>query len=426
MLNSEVRKVCIVGGARIPFSRANTAYRNVGNQEMLTKVIQSISDKYHLGGKVLGEVACGAVISHSRDWNLTREALLGTDISPLTPAYNIQQACATSLQAVVQIANKVALGQIDVGIAGGADTTSDAPIAINPSLSRRLVQASAAKSLKGRLLPFRGLQPKDMIPLPPRNSEARTGKSMGHHCELMAQEWGISREAQDKIALKSHQNALKAYEEGFLSDQIFAFQGLDRDNNLRSNISLEKLAGLAPAFEKSTKGTLTAGNSTPLTDGAAAVILASESWAKEHRLPIMATISFASSSAVDFLAGDGLLMGPTAAVAKMLNSRGLSLQDFDFYEIHEAFAAQVCCTLEAWKSEKYCQDKLGLPKALGEIDPEKINIKGGSLAFGHPFAATGGRIVTNLAKMLQEKGSGKGLISICTAGGMGVAAILES
>ena len=426
MLRDQIRKVCIIGGARIPFARSNTNYANIGNLEMMSKVLTEISVKYKLAGEVLGEVACGAVITHSRDWNLSREAMLNTEISPATPAYNVQQACGTSLQTCIQVANKIALGQIECGIAGGTDTTSDAPIAINPNLSRRLVQASAGKDIMGYLSPLKGLKPKDLLPVPPRNSEPRTGKSMGEHCELMAQEWEVSRDDQDKLAMESHHKAAKAYDDGFFDDLLCSYEGLSRDNNLRPATSLEKLAKLKPAFDKSEKATLTAGNSTPLTDGASGVLLASEDWAEKRGLPILATLSFGGAAAVDFVKGEGLLMAPTLAVSNMLKAKGLSLQDFDFYEIHEAFAAQVLCTLKAWNSEDYCRNKLGVEKALGEIDPAKMNIKGGSLAFGHPFAATGARIVGNLGKIIAERGSGRGLISICTAGGMGVAAIVEA
>ena len=426
MVRDQLRKVCIIGGSRIPFARSNTNYANIGNLEMMSKVLTEISVKYKLAGEVLGEVACGAVITHSRDWNLSREAMLNTEISPATPAYNVQQACGTSLQTCIQVANKIALGQIECGIAGGTDTTSDAPIAINPNLSRRLVQASAGKDIMGYLSPLKGLKPKDLLPVPPRNSEPRTGKSMGEHCELMAQEWEISRDDQDKLAMESHHKAARAYDEGFFDDLLCSYEGLSRDNNLRPATSLEKLAKLKPAFDKSEEATLTAGNSTPLTDGASGVLLASEDWAKKRGLPILATLTFGGTAAVNFMKGEGLLMAPTLAVSNMLKAKGLSLQDFDFYEIHEAFAAQVLCTLKAWNSEDYCRNKLGVEKALGEIDPAKMNIKGGSLAFGHPFAATGARIVGNLSKIVAERGSGRGLISICTAGGMGVAAIVEA
>ena len=423
-----IQKVAIIGSSRIPFSRSNSNYKDLSNLDMMSRSLSHLVKKYHLQGKTVGEVCIGAIISHSKDWNLAREALLETSLAPETPAYNIQQACATSLQSTINIANKIALGQIDCGIAGGTDTTSDAPIVYRQNLSKRLIQLSAAKTLKTKMQPWKGFHIRELIPELPSNSEPRTGKSMGDHCELMAQEWKISRKNQDKLALRSHQNAARAYKEGFFDDLVTPCEGLRQDNNLRIDTSLTKLGQLRPSFDRSTKGTLTAGNSSPLTDGASCVLLGSEDWAKKNDLPILAYFSGAQSAAVNFLKGEGLLMAPTLAVGKLLQQNTLNLQDFDYYEIHEAFAAQVLCTLKAWESPEYCQSHLKQQLALGSIESDKINVKGGSLAFGHPFAATGARIVGSLAKMLREHDgeTARGLISVCTAGGMGVAAMLES
>lgn len=426
MLNTVLpRRVAIIGGARIPFCRSNTAYSQQSNQDMLTATLAALSRKYDLAGKKLGEVAAGAVLKHARDFNLTRESVLGTDLDPHTPAYDVQQACGTSLEATILVANKIAMGQIDCAIASGTDTTSDAPIGVNEQLRKVLLDLNRVKTNSDRLKVLARLRPGHVIPDFPGVSEPRTGMSMGDHCELMAKEWAIDRKAQDQLAATSHANAARAYDEGFFDDLVFEHLGVKRDNNLRADTSVEKMARLKPAFDK-TNGTLTAANSTPLSDGASSVLLASEEWAKANDLPVLAYLTpWSRTAAVDFVHGEGLLMSPTYAVADMLDAAGLTLQDFDFYEIHEAFAAQVLCTLKAWESDDYCRNTLGRSAALGSIDPGKLNVKGSSIALGHPFAATGTRIVATLAKILHENGGGRGLISICAAGGQGVTAILE-
>ncbi|EIM97441.1 acetyl-CoA acetyltransferase [Paraburkholderia hospita] len=424
------RRVAILGGNRIPFARSNTAYATASNQDMLTFTLQGLLDRYNLHGERLGEVAAGAVIKHSRDYNLTREAVLSTTLAKETPAYDVQQACGTGLEAAILVANKIALGQIDAGIAGGADTTSDAPIGVNERMRKILLEANRGKSAGQRVGALAKLRPGMFFkPLLPRNSEPRTGLSMGEHCELMAKRWGISREAQDVLAYDSHRKLTEAYARGFLNDLMTPFRGLARDNNLRSDLTLDKLATLKPVFDRDA-GTMTAGNSTPLTDGASAVLLASEEWAAARGLPVLAWLTWHETAAVDFFEKkEGLLMAPAYAVPRMLKRAGLTLQDFDFYEIHEAFAAQVLCTLAAWQDDEYCRTQLGLEGALGTIDRAKMNVNGGSLATGHPFAATGGRIVAGLAKLLAQldkpAGTARGLISICAAGGQGVVAILE-
>lgn len=426
MISSSLRRVAIIGGSRIPFCRSNTAYSELSNLDMLSTSINGLVDRFDLAGVEIGEVGAGAVISHSKDWNLAREAVLSTRLSPLTTAYTIQMACGTSLQAALQLGAKIATGQIDSAIAAGSDTTSDAPIVFGRKFAQRLIRLSNAKTMSERLAAFKGFRPGELTPQAPGAGEPRTKMAMGQHCELMAKEWGISQADQDLLAYQSHKKAAAAYAEGFFDDLLVPCAGIRKDNHLRADTSLEKLATLKPAFDrKSGKGTLTAGNSTPLTDGASSVLLASEEWAKARGLPVLAYLTYGKTASVDFVAGEGLLMAPTVAVARMLADTGLSLQDFDFYEIHEAFAAQVLCTLRAWESDKYCKQRLGLTQALGCIDPAKLNVKGSSLAFGHPFAATGGRIVATLAKLLDQRGSGRGLISVCTAGGMGVAAMLE-
>ncbi len=420
------RRVAILGGVRIPFCRNNTAYHDVGNLGMSIKTLGAVVEKFKLHGEVLGEVAMGAVLKHSSDWNLGREAALSSGLSPATPGITLQRACGTGLDTIITVANKIALGQIDAGIGGGSDTTSDVPIVVSKRLRRRLLDANMARSFGARLKAFQGFKFKEFTPEFPGVVEPRTGKSMGEHCELMAKEWQITREAQDELAAASHRNAAAAYERGFYSDLVAPFRGLERDNILRPDTSLEKLATLKPAFDKTSgQGTLTAGNSTPLTDGASAALLASDAWAQAHGLEVQAYLVDAQVAAVDFVHGEGLLMAPAWAVSQLLARNGLTLQDFDFYEIHEAFAAQVLCTLKAWESEEFCKTKLGLDKALGSIDRSKLNVVGSSLALGHPFAATGARIVATAAKLLKEKGQGRALISICTAGGMGVAAIVE-
>lgn len=424
-----IRRVAILGGNRIPFARSNTVYSQASNQEMFTATLQGLVDRFNLHGERLGDVVGGAVMKHARDFNLVRECVLSTTLSRDTPAFDIQQACGTGLEAAMIVANKIALGHIECGIAGGVDTTSDAPIALNEKLRKVLLDLSRAKTPAQRLAVATRLRPSMLAPALPRNGEPRTGLSMGEHAEVMAKEWDIAREAQDELAFNSHKNLAKAYESGFFNDLMTPFKGVSKDNNLRADLTIEKLRTLKPCFDKKVRpsqGTLTPGNSTPLTDGASAVLLASEEWAAAHNIPVLAYLTFSEVAAVDFFdKKEGLLMAPAYAVPRMLERAGLSLQDFDYYEIHEAFAAQVLCTLEAWQDKTFCKEKLGLSKPLGKIDMKKLNVNGSSLAAGHPFAATGGRLVATLAKMLAQKGSGRGLISICAAGGQGVVAIIE-
>ncbi|MGS0604537.1 acetyl-CoA C-acetyltransferase [Xanthomonas oryzae pv. oryzicola] len=421
------RPVAILGGVRIPFCRQNTAYADVGNLGMSVRTLGALVERFGLHGQQLGEVAMGAVIKHSSDWNLAREATLSSGLSPLTPGITLQRACGTSLDSVITIANKIALGQIDSGIGGGSDTTSEVPIVYGKKLRARLLAANRVKANGDKLKTLlRGFKLGELQPEFPGVAEPRTGKSMGDHCEDMAKEWNISRDSQDEWAVASHHKLAAAYERGFFDALIAPFRGVSRDNILRADTSLEKLATLRPAFDKTSgRGTLTAANSTALTDGAAAVLLSSEAWALAHGHTPMAYLRDAQVAAVDFVHGQGLLMAPTIAVPQMLARQGLTLQDFDIYEIHEAFAAQVLCTLRAWESEDYCRNRLGLDAPLGRIDPDKINPLGSSLATGHPFAATGARVVATAAKQLEERGGGRALISICTAGGMGVVAIVE-
>ena len=422
-----MQRVAILGGIRIPFCRNNTAYMDVGNFGMSVKTLGSLVEKFDLHGLELGEVAWGSVIKHSSDWNLAREAVLSSGLAPTTPGITTARACGTSLDNAIIIGGKIATGQIEAGIAGGSDTTSDVPIVYGRALQQRLLNINRAKTPMAKFkVAVRGFSFSELKPSFPGVAEPRTGMSMGDHCELMAKEWQVSREDQDKLALSSHLKAAAAYERGFFKDLVVPFRGLERDGFLRPDSTLEKLAALKPAFDKTSgQGTLTAGNSTGLSDGASAVLLANEAWAAKRGLQPQAYLTYAQVAAVDFVHGEGLLMAPTVAVPRMLAQAGLTLADFDFFEIHEAFAAQVLCTLRAWENADYCKNRLGLDKPFGSIDPARLNVNGSSLALGHPFAATGTRIIATLAKLLREKGSGRGLISICTAGGMGVTAILE-
>ena len=426
LVGAKARRVAIIGGVRIPFARGNGAYAEVGNQEMLTFALRGVVERYGLHGQRLDDVAAGAVMKHSSQWNLTREAVLGSGLAAETPGLDLQRACGTSLEAAILLGNKIALGQIDCAIAAGVDTVSDPPVVYPRSFQQRLLRSYRGKSLSQRVGPWLGLRPKDLRPVLPGIAEPRTGLSMGESTEIMVKTWNISRADQDQLALESHQKAAAAYAAGFYKDLVRDYLGVAQDNNIRSDTSLEKLARLSPVFDTSGAGTLTAGNSTPMTDGASAVLLASEPYARERNLPVLAFLSYGKAAAVDYIdKKEGLLMAPAYAVPRMLNDAHLTLQDFDFYEIHEAFAGQVLCTLKAWADPVFCRDKLGLPGALGTIDRSKLNVKGGSLAIGHPFAATGARIVATLAKILDERQGKRGLISICTAGGMGVTAILE-
>src|ERR1700689_2886123 len=427
LVGSAVRRVAILGGTRIPFARANGAYARVGNQDMLTAAFRGAVERFGLAGQRLGDVIAGAVMKHSKDYNLVRECVLSSGLDPHTPGLDLQRACGTSLEAAILLGNKIALGQIDAGLAGGVDTVSDPPIVYPKAYQQLLLASYRGRSLGARLAPWLSLRPRHLKPVLPGVIEPRTGLSMGQSTELMVKTWKISRIAQDELAFESNQNAAKAWREGFFSDLVIEYQGLKMDNNVRPDTSTEKLSKLKPTFDFTGSGTLTAGNSTPLTDGAAAVLLATDAWAAERKLPVLAHLTYGKTWAVDFVTGkEGLLMAPTYAVAAMLKDAGLTLQDFDYYEIHEAFAGQVLCTLAAWESSTYCRDVLGEKQPLGAIDRARLNVKGGSVALGHPFAATGARIVATLAKLLANDPNAKrGLISVCTAGGMGVSAILE-
>ncbi|WBB55929.1 acetyl-CoA C-acetyltransferase [Verrucosispora sp. WMMD573] len=426
-----VRRVAIIGGNRIPFARSNSRYASASNSDMLGAALDGLVARFGLAGQRVGEVVAGAVLKHSKDFNLTREVVLGSKLDPRTPAYDIQQACGTGLEAVILVANKIALGQLDVGIAGGVDTTSDAPLAVNEDMRRTLLKLNSARTLGERLRIAAKLRPAQPFrPEIPRNAEPRTGLSMGEHAAQTALRWNIDRQAQDELALRSHQRLAAAYDKGFFDDLMTPYLGLTRDQNLRPDTTLEKLGTLRPVFgakgPDAERATMTAGNSSPLTDGASTVLLASEEWAREHNLPVLAWFSWSETGAVDFVHGEeGLLMAPAYAVPRLLDRAGLTLQDFDYYEIHEAFASQVLATLAAWESPEFCKDRLGLDAPLGPIDTDRLNVNGSSLAAGHPFAATGGRIVATLAKLLAEKRTGRGLISICAAGGQGVTAILD-
>ena len=421
------RSAVIVGGNRIPFARANGPYVHASNQDMLIAALDGLVARFGLSGEAVGEVAAGAVLKHSRDFNLARESVLGSGLSPTTPAYDVQQACGTGLETAILVANKIALGQIDSGIAGGVDSASDAPIAVSDGLRRTLLAANRAKTALERVKALSGLRPGHLVPEIPRNAEPRTGLSMGEHQAITAAEWAISRESQDELAAASHHNLAAAYDRGFFDDLVTPYLGVTRDQNLRTDTTVEKLARLKPVFGKGEGATMTAGNSTPLSDGASVVLLASQEWAAKSGLPALARFVDAETAAVDYVHGsEGLLMAPAYAVPRLLARNGLSLQDFDYYEIHEAFASTVLATLAAWESKKFCRDRLGLDAPLGSIDQSLLNVNGSSLATGHPFAATGGRIVASLAKQLSQKGSGRGLISICAAGGQGVVAILEA
>ncbi|WP_270888124.1 acetyl-CoA C-acetyltransferase [Pedococcus sp. 5OH_020] len=426
--SSQPRRAAVIGGNRIPFARANGTYAKAFNQDMLTAALDGLVARFGLAGESLGEVAAGAVLKHSRDFNLTRESVLGSSLAATTPAYDVQQACGTGLEATVLVANKVALRQVDSAVAGGADTASDAPIAVSEGLRETLLALNRARTAGQRAKALARIRPAHLVPDVPRNVEPRTGLSMGEHMAQTAARWAVSRLAQDELAAASHRNLAAAYERGFFDDLVTPFAGLSRDENLRPDSSVEKLARLKPVFGKGEGATMTAGNSTPLTDGASVVLLSSDEWAAERGLPVLAYVVDAQTAAVDYVTGqEGLLMAPAYALPRLLERHGMKLQDFELVEIHEAFASTVLCTLAAWESEDFCRTRLGLEAPIGELDRSRLNVNGSSLAAGHPFAATGGRIVASLAKMLHEKGTGaRGLISICAAGGQGVMAILEA
>ncbi|HET9273208.1 MAG TPA: acetyl-CoA C-acetyltransferase, partial [Methyloceanibacter sp.] len=414
MTEASMRRVAVLGGSRIPFCRSHTAYAELTNLDMLIAALGGLVDRFSLHGAHIDEVVGGAVVTHAKDWNLAREAVIGSALAPTTPGITMMQACGTSLQGSLGLAAKIATGQIESGIALGTDTTSDAPVVLQRKFAQRLIKASRARGFGQKAAVFKGFAPGELAPQPPSTSEPRTGLSMGEHCELMAKEWRITREDQDLLAYQSHKKAAAAYDEGFMDDLVVPCAGVYRDNNIREDISLEKMAELKPVFDRSGSGTITAANSTPLTDGAATVLLASEEWAKSRGIPVQAYLTVGRTSAVDFVQGEGLLMAPTVAVSDLLRQTGVALQDFDYYEIHEAFAAQVLATLKAWESEDYCRRRLGREQPLGPIDRGKLNVKGSSIAFGHPFAATGARILAVLAKLLHSQGGRRGLISVCT------------
>lgn len=419
------KRVAIVGGQRIPFVRSFREYSRTTNQEMLTATVQAMVKKYNLQGKALGDVSLGAVMAGAIEWNLSREVVQGTDLDPHTSAFNVQRACGTSLETANLIALKIATGQIESGIAGGCDTNSDLPIMVQRELAWKLIALNNAKSFAERLSILLGIRPRHLKPAYPGIVEPRTGLSMGQHTEKMVKEWNITRQEQDQLAYESHIKAAKAYKDGFYDDMVVPFKGVSRDTIVREDTTPEKLAKLKPVFDKSPSGTMTAGNSTALTDGAGAVLLTSEEFARQNNLTVQAFFTDGEAAAVDYVHGAGLLMAPTIAVSRILKRNNLRLQEFDFYEIHEAFAGQVLCTLKAWENEDYCRNVLNLDNPLGAIDRSKMNVKGGSVALGHPFGATGSRVLATMAKLLREKGSGRGLISVCTGGGMGVVAIVE-
>ena len=419
-------RVAVVGGLRIPFCRSHSVYTDASNQEMMTATLAALVQKYDLKGQTLGDVALGAVIKHASDWNLARECVIGSGLSLRTPGVDMQRACGTSIEACINIANKIALGQIEAGMAGGTDSISDVPMAYPEGFRSLLLSSYRGKSIGQKLLPWLRLRPSHFIPQFPGVTEPRTNLSMGESMEITAKEYDVARDHQDQLALASHIKAAAAYDAGFYDDLVIPFHGAEEDNNIRRDTTFEKLQALKPVFDKHGTGTITAGNSTPLTDGAAAVLLASEAWARQKNLPIIAYLTFCKVAAVNFVGVEGLLMAPVYAVSEMLNDANLRLQDFDFYEIHEAFAAQTVATLMAWQSEQFCRDRLGRNEPMGPIELAKLNVKGGSIAMGHPFAATGARVIATMAKLLHEKGSGRGLISVCTAGGMGVTAIMEA
>ena len=426
MLNDgKSNRVAVIGGSRIPFCRANTGYKDSSNQEMMTATLKAVVEKYNLQDKRLGDVALGAVIKHSSDWNLSRECIIDSGLSINTPGVDMQRACGTSLETTLNIANKIALGQIEAGIAGGVDSISDAPIVYSDSFRKILLASAHGKSIQEKIKPWLRMRLRYLKPKLPGVKEPRTGLSMGESTEIIAKKYNISRQSQDELAMKSHINAAKAYDEGFYKNLVQPFKGIHEDNIIRRNIAIDKLKLLKTVFDKSEHGSMTPGNSTSLTDGAAAVLLSSEEWAHNNNLKIKAYLTHCEIAAIDYINDEGLLMAPAYAVSSMLKKANLNLQDFDFYEIHEAFAAQTLATLRAWESEEFCHSKLDRKTAMGKIDPIKLNIKGGSLAIGHPFAATGARIIATMAKLLDDKGSGRGLISICTAGGMGITAIME-
>lgn len=419
-------RVAVVGGSRIPFCRAHSVYRDCSNQDMMTAALEGVVNRYDLRGQTLGDVALGAVIKHSSDWNLARESVIDSGLSPRTPGVDLQRACGTSLEACIMVANKIALGQIDAGIGGGVDSISDTPIVYDDGYRKVLLESYRARSAMARITPWFKLRPSHFKPRLPGVTEPRTGLSMGESMEITARRWDIPREHQDQLALASHVKAAAAYDAGWFDDLVVPYMDCEEDNNIRRDTTFEKLQALKPVFSKDDDATMTAGNSTPLTDGAAAVLLASEDWARKKNVPVSAYLTFAKVAAVNFVDDEGLLMAPAYAVSDMLKQADLTLQDFDFYEIHEAFASQTIATLKAWQSEQFCRDRLGRNEPMGPIDLSKLNVKGGSIAIGHPFAATGARIVATMAKLLSEKGSGRGLISVCTAGGMGVTAIMEA
>jgi len=419
-------RVAVIGGSRIPFCRSHSIYRDCSNKDMMTAALSGVVNKYDLKGQTLGDVALGAVIKHSRDFNLARESVIECGLSPQTPGIDLQRACGTSLEACALIGNKIALGQIESGIAGGTDSISDSPIVYPDAYRSIMLDVFRGRSLAQRILPWFRLRPSHFKPELPGVNEPRTGLSMGQSAEITAKEWDIPREHQDQLALSSHMKAAAAFDAGWYDDLIVPYMNCEEDNNVRRDTTFEKLSSLKPVFDRSEEGTMTAGNSTPLTDGAAAVLLASEEWARQKNLPISAYLTFTQTAAVNFVDDEGLLMAPAYAVSEMLKAADLKLQDFDFYEIHEAFASQTIATLKAWQSERFCRERLDRNAPMGPIDLARLNVKGGSLAMGHPFAATGARIVGTMAKLLAENGSGRGLISVCTAGGMGVSAIMEA
>ena len=421
------RRVAIVDGCRTPFAKAGTAFREISAVELGKVSVRELISRADLDVNEIDHVVYGTVIQSVQEPNIAREVTLGSGIPATVPSFTVGRACASSNQAITSAAEQIALGMADVVIAGGAESLTDVPILFSDEMRDALVAASKARSLGDRLKAFASVRPRHLAPITPAIAEPTTGLTMGQSAEKMAQENGISREEQDRWALRSHQLAWAATEDGRLTREIAPVYvdgvPVTRDNGIRGDTSLEKLAQLKPAFDRQ-YGTVTAGNASPLTDGASAVLLMSEEKARELGYEPLGYIRGYAYAAL--APADQLLQGPVFAVPVALERAGVTMGDIDLMDMHEAFAAQVLSNMQWMQSKKIAEERLGLSAPIGLPDEDRINVMGGSIAIGHPFGATGGRITVTLLNELRRRGQSLGLITVCAAGAMGFAMVVET
>ncbi|MEM9188659.1 MAG: acetyl-CoA C-acyltransferase FadI [Myxococcota bacterium] len=428
--NGNGKRVAVVAGLRTPFAKQGTAYKDVSALDLGKLAVTELLQRTGVEPSEIGQVVYGQVVPSLSGPNIAREIVLGTGMPQDIEAYSVSRACATSYQSTVNVAESILAGSVDCGIAGGSDSASDVPIAVSKKLADALVTASKARTLPDRLRAFKNLKPKDLIPVPPALKEMSTGLTMGESAEKMAKENGISRADQDAYAHRSHTRTAKAWNDGRFADEVMTvyvppkYKGsIGEDNLVRKDSTLEGYEKLRPVFDRK-HGSVTAGNSSPLTDGASALLLMREDKAKALGFDVLGFIRSYSFAALD--PRGQLLMGPSYATPIALDRAGIELSDIDLVDMHEAFAAQILSNTQAFESDAFAREKLGRKKRIGEIDWDKFNVNGGSIAIGHPFAATGARQITQTLHELKRRGGGLGLVTACAAGGLGAAMVLEA